>query len=118
MFMTGYLNETLINSSAITADETSRTVDMASHSNFSVQVTWTSSTAAATIKVQQSNDGSNWTDVDASNTNQAISNDNGDVILTSNAVGQGRFNARYLRVFADYTSGTITTLVCTLVAKP
>jgi len=73
------------------------------HKVISVHVIWTSTTASATIKLQCSNDATNWSDF---TTATSIANNSGDVFY---AVDQVK-DAFYWRVLITYTSGTITTL--------
>ena len=108
--MKRFINKTAIDSSAVTADENSATLDFAFMETWSAHIVWTSTTAAATIKIQESNDGTNW--VDISGASQAISNNSGNTMLSSVDLG-----AQYLRVLVDHTSGTVTTLNVKVVGK-
>lgn len=113
----GFLEETLIDATDITADVNSRTVDMALHEHYSCQVVWTSTTASASVKMQESNDGVTWSDIGAAAT-QAISDDSGDIMFSSNIFEAGLFESRYIRVICDHSSGTVTSLTCKFFAKP
>lgn len=112
-----FLEETIIDTSAVTADVTSAVVDMSRHEHFSVQWTWTSTTASAALVIEESNDGENWAVFDSTK-NNTINNDSSTEIRTSNDTGSGLFEAKYLRAKLDYTSGTITTIKAVLFAKP
>ncbi len=108
----GPLVETIINSSAVVADENSASIEMINHKRWSCQLVWTSTTAVGTVKMQESNDGTNWEDI--SGASQAISNDNGSVMFKST----DEFAPRYIRALVDWTSGSITTVECHFTAKP
>jgi len=72
---------------------------------YAVKIKWTTSTAVATVKVQEGfeADGSDWSDV--TDGSQDISAATGCVLINL----PDRM-APYMRVLVDYTSGTITTL--------
>lgn len=117
MFNTGYLSETLFDEAEVTEDVVSAAIDMSRHEHFSVQFTWTSTNASASLVMEESNDGENWAVYDSTK-NNTINNDNDTVIRTSNSTGAGLFEARYLRAKVDYSSGTITTVKAVFFAKP
>lgn len=96
------LDDSIFSGAAIVADVATESVDLSHITGYSVQIDWTSTTAAGTIKVQMSNDGKTWDDTGSS---QAISNDSGTVVLNFADVFY-----KYTRVFVDWTSGSITTL--------
>ena len=112
MSVFGPLEETIIDSATVTADENSASIDMKNHRTWSCQLVWTSTTAAGTVKMQESNDGTNWEDI--SGASQAISNDSGSTMFKSTDA----FQAKYIRALVDFTSGSITTVQCYFVAKP
>lgn len=99
-----------IDSTTITATESSAAIDMELLDNWSAQIIWTSSTASATVQIEESNDGSTWSII--SGKTQAISNDSGDVMLS-----QADFAGKWIRATLDYTSGTVDTLKVHFVAK-
>ena len=117
MTTTGYLEETILDTSAVTSDVTSAAVDMSNHEHFSVQFTWTSSTASASLIIEESNDGVNWAVFDSTK-NNTINNDSSTAMRTTNDSGAGLFEAKYLRAKLDYSSGTIDTITAILFAKP
>ena len=115
----GFLEETLIDDTSITADIISRTVDLADHPYWAIQLDWTSTTAAAEVKIDGSNDGINWRTFNAPD-NTDILNDSGTIIRTTSeydASGSGRFDPRYLRVWLDVASGSITTVTAKMFAR-
>ena len=101
---------TIIDSSAVVADESSATIDMEHLDNWSAQLIWTSTTASATVKIEESNDNSTWSTI--SGKTQAISNDSSNVMLSGTD-----FGGKYIRATVDYTSGSITTVKVHFVAK-
>ncbi len=101
---------TIIDSSTVVADESSSAIDMELLDNWSAQVIWTSTTAAGTVQIEESNDGSTWSTI--SGKTQAISNNSGNVMLSGTD-----FAGKWLRATVDYTSGSITTVKVHLVAK-
>lgn len=101
--MARMLNDIILDHSAVTADKTSEIVDLLFIKDVSVQCTWTSTTAAGTFKLLVSNDGTNFEEL--SSPTQAVNNDSG----TKHLILQN-CPYHYLKVFFDYTSGTVTTL--------
>ena len=104
------VNTDLIDSSTIIADESSASIDMENLQTWSAQVIWTSTTAAGTVQIEESNDGSTWSTI--SGKTQAISNDSGDVMLTGTD-----FAPKWIRATIDFTSGSITTTKVHFTAK-
>jgi hypothetical protein len=109
-------SDSLQDISVATADKTSEIVDVSNMYGFAVIVNWTSTTAAATIKLQLSTDplttaaaDSLWTD---HATTYAINNDNGTQYWNIDAPYYLKF-----RVFLDYTSGSVTTFKSRFSAK-
>jgi len=100
----------IIDSTSIVADESSSAIDMELLDNWSAQIIWTSTTASATIQVEESNDGETWSVI--SGKTQTISNDSGNVMLSG-----ADFAGKWLRVTADHTSGSVTSLVVHFVGK-
>jgi hypothetical protein len=84
-------------------------MDLSNIVNFSVQIVWTSTTASFSVAVQVSNDNTNWVTL---GTAQAISNDNGNVMVV-----QQNNPYKSMRVLTTRTSGTLTTLQCTYEGK-
>lgn len=103
------VDDTILEAAALAATSTSEVVDLSNIVNFSVQITWTSTTAAFTVAVQVSNDGVNYIDV---GTPQAISNNSGSVMVV-----QQNNPYKQMRVLATRSSGTLTTLKCTYEGK-
>ena len=101
---------TIIDSSAVVADESSSAIDMELLDNWSAQLIWTSTTAAGTVQIEESNDGSTWSTI--SGKTQAISNNSGNVMLSGTD-----FAGKWIRATVDYTSGSITTVKVHFVAK-
>lgn len=96
-------NDTILNESAITADKTSESIALGFVQDIAIQIIWTSTTAAGTIQIQVSNDGVNY--VTLTSHNKTINNNNGnEMVVISDA------NYAYIRVFVDYTSGTVETV--------
>lgn len=95
-------NDTILDQSSVTSDKTSEVITLNFVQDIAIQIIWTSTSAAGTFVVQCSNNNSNW--VDLSSHTKTINNNNGnEMIVISDA------NYAYLRVFLDYTSGTVTT---------
>jgi hypothetical protein len=91
-----------MNEAAATADKTSEVITLNFVQDIAIQVIWTSTTCAGTFVVQVSNDNSNW--VDLSTLTKTVNNNNGnEMIVISDA------NYAYIRVFFDFTSGSLTT---------
>lgn len=79
------------------------TLDISGLKGLAVHIIWTSTTAAFTVKLQQSNDeGLNWAD---HATTQAIANNNGNVVIT-----YADLHAKNARVVVARTSGDLTTI--------
>lgn len=102
-------DDTIVDLSALVLSNTSEVVDLGSIVNFSVQIVWTSTTAAFTVAVQVSNDGVNYVTLGSP---QAVANDNGNVMVV-----QQNNPYKHMRVLITRTSGTLTTLVCTYEGK-
>lgn len=90
----------LISAGAAGADYTSTQLDMGDIVNLSIQVTFSSATLNGTLKLQASNDNTNYTDVTGSS--QAI------VSGASHMWGITNATYRYVRVVWTYTSGAGT----------
>ena len=105
-----FIDKLIVDSAAVVADESSSSIDMSNLQSWSAQVIWTSTTAAATIQIEESNDGSTWSVI--SGKTQAISNDSGNVMLSGTD-----FAPKYLRVTTDWSSGSVTTLKVYITAK-
>lgn len=99
-----------IDSSSITADESGEALNILHQEMWSAQIIWTSTTAAATVQIEESNDGSTWSTI--SGKTQAISSDSGNVMLSGSNQA-----SKFIRVTVDHTSGTITTLTVKMIAK-
>ena len=99
-----------IDSSAITATESSQAIEILHQDQWSAQIVWTSTTASASVIIQESNDGSTWSTI--SGKTQAISNNSGNVMLAG-----ANQATRYIRAQLSYSSGTVTTLTVRIVAK-
>lgn len=97
-----FVDDSIIDTTSIVADFQSEVLHIETILHLSMQITWTSVTADATITLQVSNDGENWV-----NTNQTatISNNSSSVmlVLIDNSFSK-------CRVKVDYNSGTIDTL--------
>ena len=77
----------------------------------SIQVAWTSTTAAFAYIIQTSNDNVNWTDLGAS---QAIANNNGSTHTQIKMVK----DAAYYRIALTKTSGALTTFNILVASLP
>lgn len=89
-------NETVLSSVLMTADRTSSSVDIGECVGFAVHCIWTG-TPAGTIKIQGSNDGTNFADIDSQ--------------AAGGGAGQKMFNLsnqmyKYARVVYTFTSST------------
>lgn len=105
------VTETLnIDGAALTANEAGATIEILHQDKWSAQVVWTSTTASATVQIQESNDGSTWSTI--SGKTQAISNDSGNVMLSGSSQA-----TKYIRANLAYSSGTVTTLQVRVVVK-
>ena len=104
------VNTDLIDSSTVVADESSASIDMENLQSWSAQLIWTSTTAAGTVKIEESNDGSAWSTI--SGKTQAISNDSSNVMLAGTD-----FAPKWIRATVDWTSGSITTIKVHFTAK-
>lgn len=93
--------KTIIDTTNAAADVVSEELDIRQVSVASMQVVWTSTSAAFAIDFEVSNDGENW----VSAVGDAIADDSGNIHLTlvDNAHAYGRFKAKR-------TSGTVSTL--------
>lgn len=100
---------TLYSGSAITASVNSDAIDMTHNILLSVQMVWTATTAAASVTLQVSNDGTTY--IDTAQT-QAIADNSGAVMLSLID-----FPYKYARAKITYTSGSVTTLVLKVIAK-
>ena len=105
-----FVDKLITDSAAVVADESSSAVTMDNLQTWSCQVIWTSTTAAGTVQIEESNDNSTWSTI--SGKTQAISNDSGNVMLSGTD-----FAPKYIRATVDYTSGSITTVKVYLTAK-
>ena len=105
-----FISNQIIDGAAVVADESSVSIDMSNLDSWSAQVIWTSTTAAATVQIEESNDGSTWSVI--SGKTQAISNNSGNVMLSGTD-----FAPKYIRATVDYTSGSITTVEVHFTAK-
>lgn len=105
-----HIDSLIIDSAAVTADEESSAINMLNFDNWSAQIIWTSTTAGATVQVEESNDGSTWSVI--SGKTQAISNDSSNVMLSGSD-----FAGKYIRVNVDSVTGSITTIQVHFVAK-
>ena len=99
-----------IDSAAIVADESGASLDMSYQEMWSAQVVWTSTTAAGTVQIEESNDGVTWSTI--SSKTQAISNNSGNVMLSGSNQA-----SKLIRATMDWTSGSVTTLTVIMVAK-
>jgi hypothetical protein len=95
----------IANAASLTSDAT-YTFKSEWHKVEAVQATWTATTASVSLKLQYSLDNTNWTDF---TTATSISNAGGSVMWATSAS-----DALYWRVFADFGSGTLTTLVASV----
>ena len=107
----GFLAQTPIDATAVVATINGDAIDLGNHKYWGCQVKWTSTTASATVKFQESNDGIGWCTMGTNNV--TILNDSGD----ETQIG-AIFHMRYIRVVCIYTSGSVTTLACHFTAKP
>jgi hypothetical protein len=99
-----------IDSTTITSTESGAAVDISQCNMWSAQVIWTSTTASATVQIEESNDGTTWSTI--SGKTQAISNDSSDVMLSSTDQA-----TKYIRATLNFSSGSVTTLKVYIVAK-
>jgi hypothetical protein len=96
-------NDVIMLEAAATADKTSEVVVLNFVQDIAIQEVWTSTTCAGTIVIQVSNDNLNW--VSLSSLTKTVNDNNGnEMVVISDA------NYAYLRVFFDFTSGSLTTL--------
>ena len=102
--------DSLLDLTTVTEDKTSEVVDISLYTLVTIQCTWTSTTAAGTFKLQVSCDGINYETL--SSPTQAVNNDNDTKHLNLTNVGYKK-----LKVFFDFTSGSVTTLKAFLSAK-
>lgn len=104
------IDSLVIDSAAVTADEESAAINILHMDNWSVQIIWTSTTASATVQIEESNDGSTWSVI--SGKTQAINNNSGNVMLSGSNQA-----SKYIRVNVDSVTGSITTIQAYVVAK-
>jgi hypothetical protein len=105
-------NEVILESGVVVADEQSDAIDISNQMIWSAQVEHTSTTCAATLKMQHSNDNSTW--IDISGASVTVNNDSTNTMLSSGAGFEG---AKYIRFVVDWTSGSLTTVKCTINCK-
>jgi len=103
-------NKIIIEDAAITADQQSEAIEMLHLHGFSIQVEWTSTTAAATVQIEVSNDGVIW--IPLASPTQAISNDSGTVMFNVIDVYY-----KFFRLDIDTVTGSITTFKATYNGK-
>ncbi len=116
-----HINDIILNEVTVTADKTSEVVTLNFIQDVAIQIVWSSTTCAGSIIPQVSNDRINWVNL-ASITNsygvivsaitKTVNNNNGNEMVVLNDA-----NYAYIRVFFDYTSGTLDSLQITLNAK-
>jgi hypothetical protein len=100
----------LADASSLNADTTyAFTADW--HKVQCVSAVWTATTASVSLKLQYSNDNTNWHDF---TTATSISNASGTVMWDVGATKDGL----YWRVFPDFSSGTLTTFKAYLAYTP
>lgn len=104
-----FIDKILIETANLTADLVSETIELETIVNLSVQIVWASTTAAASVRVEVSNDNENWVLLGSAAT---IANNSGNVM-----VEKENSAVKYMRVNVDYTSGTVTSLKCIYSAK-
>lgn len=108
MFRT--INDIILSGTSITSNTDGETVEITNIYGYSVQVSWTSTIASATVILEESNDGENW--VAVVGMSQVISNDSDTVIMERSDVF-----TKYMRASLVYTSGTVDTLSIRINAK-
>lgn len=96
-------NDIIINEAAAEEDKTGEVVTLNFIQDLAFQIVWTSTTCAGTIKIQCSNDQETW--IDLATHNQTVNNNNGAVMISISDA-----NYAFIRIFFDYTSGSLTTL--------
>ncbi len=105
-----FIDKLIVDSAAVVADESSSSIDMSNLQSWSTQVIWTSTTASATVQIEESNDGETWSVI--SGKTQAIANNSGNVMLSGTD-----FAPKYIRATVDHTSGSVTTVKVYFTAK-
>jgi hypothetical protein len=103
------IDKKILDASAVIADTASEVLDVTHQVGISVQVDWTSTTAAAVLTLQASNDGITWVDLASTVT---VNNNSGMEMLYATD-----FHYKFARVEVDWTSGSITTLSLQAIAK-
>lgn len=106
-----FSNDVIYEASNITANDTGEVVDIRHLFGYSMQTEWTSTTAAANIRVQGSNDQQVWVDI-APDLGVVASN-NGTTLI--NSASEQYYG--WIRISVAYTSGTITSVKVTMGAK-
>ena len=107
-------NDLILNLTNVTTDQFSEAVDLTNIYLYSVQLSWTSTTAAATISLQATNYenplSTDWITISA--TSQTVNNNSSSVMIKETDVSYKKF-----RIFVDHSSGTITTVTAKFNAK-
>lgn len=93
-----FVDDILLNNSALAVSTTTEAVNLETIVNFSVQIVWTSVTASFSIQVEVSNDGLNWVNLGSA---AVINNNSGNVM-----VEKSNNTNRFMRVSVTRTSGT------------
>lgn len=101
---------TSLDDTTVTASVNTATQQTEFMRGVAMQVTWTSTTASASVQMQVSNDGTNWSDV--SGAVQAISNNSGTAMLQMDGL-----YSDYIRAEVTVSSGSVTTLKIITVVK-
>lgn len=103
-----FATDQILNLATVVATTVSETLNLETIVNCSVQIKWTSTTAAFTIGIEVSNDASTWFSLDSA----TVADNNGsDIFVIQN-------NAyKYGRIYVTRTSGTLTTLTATYHGK-
>lgn len=104
------LNDKILDEDTVTADARSSIVDLDFIYGFTAQITWTATTAAATLKLEVSNDKANW--VELSSPTATINNNSSSAMLEVPTAFY-----KHVRVFVDFTSGSITSIEAVINAK-
>ena len=95
----------ILSATALSADNT-YPIDISQVDRISVQLVYSAATNGNVIKLQVSNDGSNWDDLGSHSLTIAAA--------AGNKVFEvGEVSARYLRVFYDHNSGSTTLSIYT-----
>lgn len=103
-----FATDQILNSTTVVATTASEILNLDTIVNFSVQIKWTSTTAAFVIGLEVSNDRVNFISVDSA----AVTDNNGAdlFVIQDNPY-------KYARVYVTRTSGTLTTLTATYHGK-